>query len=396
MAHDESMGRHCDYKQQERLLCEALWEMRRQGEMCDMVVQTKEGDIRAHGVVLSAASPVLKSVILDQASNLKSGLPIVPAIHTSQRICLQILEFIYTGRLVGWREEEQDQIENLMKEWSLKAEKCCFSDLNASKRSLVDRFSQTVELAGPLVDLGSDSSEESHVLVNPETINVTFGKTNLKDVIPATDQDNSYDLLSSKGLNSECGNTSSLNAAVKSDEVVLDDCESCTDVSGSAVKPSSKRSLRMRINLKNQIRSTENRKKSLMRSEKSKSRCVSARKKTKQRDPNHQSGIPKPTRGKISDGDTLLKRKKGKTKADDFENENKVVNCNVCSETFSSKSDLLLHKTNDHAKKKNYSCQNCKTKFVDKNSLVAHNFANHFVEGMARPKEYICEVSIEC
>ena len=87
-----------------------------------------------------------------------------------------------------------------------------------------------------------------------------------------------------------------------------------------------------------------------------------------------------------------------RTKIIDGENSSEETNnggfqCRVCGEEVESKAELDKHRRKEHKNKRQAWCKKCKTRFPDKNQLKAHEVANHFQEGMEMPKLYACQAS---
>ena len=78
------------------LVGHTLNRMREGGVLCDIIVQSCEGrEFLAHGCILAAASPILKSAI----NNIVGQLSILRLDWLSGAVLETLLDFIYTGEM---------------------------------------------------------------------------------------------------------------------------------------------------------------------------------------------------------------------------------------------------------------------------------------------------------
>ena len=93
-------------------LSASLFEFQKSGYLCDTVIVADDGQVKAHSVVLAAASPVFKRALQSRNHPVEHTV-VLPGM---QRAALGIIiEFVYTGRITVAKDSMKimDAIEDL-------------------------------------------------------------------------------------------------------------------------------------------------------------------------------------------------------------------------------------------------------------------------------------------
>lgn len=100
-------------------ICEGLWMLRNDNMMCDMTIKVGEENIRAHRAVLSSCSRYLKTCCTYPMSFNDEGLMMLNVDRYSFKVCLRMLEYIYTGRLFPLPQMLKGEFLKLAGEWQI-------------------------------------------------------------------------------------------------------------------------------------------------------------------------------------------------------------------------------------------------------------------------------------
>jgi len=79
-----------------------LFEFQKSGYLCDTVIVADDGQVKAHSVVLAAASPVFKQILKNSDQPLQHTV-VLPGMQVV--VVSIIIQFVYTGKITVTEDE---------------------------------------------------------------------------------------------------------------------------------------------------------------------------------------------------------------------------------------------------------------------------------------------------
>ena len=98
-------GKNVDSATSLQKLAANLFEFQQCGYLCDTVIVADDGHVKAHSVVLAAASPVFKRALKSSDQHVQHMI-VLPGMQLA--VVNVIIQFVYTGKIVFPKSESDD------------------------------------------------------------------------------------------------------------------------------------------------------------------------------------------------------------------------------------------------------------------------------------------------
>jgi len=99
------LGKNVDSAASLQELTSNLFEFQQCGYLCDTVIVADDGHVKAHSVVLAAASPVFKRALKSSDQHVQHMI-VLPGMQLA--VVNVIIQFVYTGKIVFPKSESDD------------------------------------------------------------------------------------------------------------------------------------------------------------------------------------------------------------------------------------------------------------------------------------------------
>ena len=99
------LGKNVDSATSLQKLAANLFEFQQCGYLCDTVIVADDGHVKAHSVVLAAASPVFKRALKSSDQHVQHMI-VLPGMQLA--VVNVIIQFVYTGKIVFPKSESDD------------------------------------------------------------------------------------------------------------------------------------------------------------------------------------------------------------------------------------------------------------------------------------------------
>jgi len=99
------LGKNVDSATSLQKLTSNLFEFQQCGYLCDTVIVADDGHVKAHSVVLAAASPVFKRALKSSDQHVQHMI-VLPGMQLA--VVNVIIQFVYTGKIVFPKSESDD------------------------------------------------------------------------------------------------------------------------------------------------------------------------------------------------------------------------------------------------------------------------------------------------
>ena len=337
-------------------LCRQLWILRSEGVMCDVIFDVGGEELRAHRVILSACSPYLKTYCINPPTMSQDGLVQIKVERYSYKVCLKLIEFLYTGMFAKLDTSPPQEFQQLCTEWQISG---VTAEIDEDEDSQSDKV--TTQTLAP----GKAKSSNNDALANAQTLYGSTQNSSLQEVTKIPDAATIRESLDNR---SRKKSTSSHFHGGKKPRLGHDDKAQKQKDNCSGLEESK-----------------------LMEPEPEPDDSdTDTSSMTVDQDQLESSTMPDEPHVKVESPERGLTAVETRVFP-----QNVSAECGFCGDLFETPGELDLHKKQVHKRRKDSWCKICRPKrrFPDKNLLKLHMLKSHKAEGTDPPKLLACDVS---